>query len=100
MTSVFLSQQPFQPAYHGLEENSLNEDQDASISDYQLDPKPSSGHTFLEEKRIDQEMLKEKNRNFELRHAMTCSYSFWSRKIICTHAILIDEAAGKMRDLL
>ncbi len=33
-------QQPFQPAHHGLEENSFNEDKDAFISDYQSGPKP------------------------------------------------------------
>ncbi len=63
-------QQPFQPAHYGLEENSFDEDEDAFISDYQSDPKPSRHHTFLEEKQIDLKMLKEKNRNLELRHAM------------------------------
>ncbi len=64
------SQQPFQPAHHGLEKNPFDEDEDTFISNYQSDPKPSRRHTFLEEKRIDLEMLKEKNRNPELRHAM------------------------------
>ncbi len=64
------SQQPFQPAHHCLEENPFDEDEDAFISDYQSDPKPSRRHASLEEKRIDLEMLKEKNRNLELRHAM------------------------------
>ncbi len=31
------SQQPSQPAHHGLEGNSLDEDEDAFISDYQSD---------------------------------------------------------------
>ncbi len=34
------SQQPFQLAHHGLEENPFDEDKDAFISDYQSDPKP------------------------------------------------------------
>ncbi len=57
-------QQPSQPAHHGLEENTLDKDKDASIS------KPARRHTSLEEKRIDLEMLKKKNRNLELQHAM------------------------------
>ncbi len=67
------SQQPFQPVHHGLEENPFNKDEDAFISDYQSDPKSSRRHTSLEEKRIDREMLKVKNRNLELRHAMKCT---------------------------
>ncbi len=34
------SQQPFQPANHGLEENLFDEDKDAFISNYQSEPKP------------------------------------------------------------
>ncbi len=64
------SQQSSQPAHHGLEENLFDEDEDAFISNYQSDPKPSRCYTFLEEKQIDLEMLKEKNRNLELRYAM------------------------------
>ncbi len=64
------SHQPFQLAHHGLEENSFDEDEDPFISDYPSDPKPSRPHTSLEEKQIDLEMLKEKNRNLELRHVM------------------------------
>ncbi len=70
------SQQPFQPAHHSLEENSFDEYEDAFISDYQSDPKPSRRHTSLEEKRIDLEMLKEKNRNLELWHGMKHSRTF------------------------
>ncbi len=71
------SQQPSQPANHGLEENSFNEDEDVSTSDYQSDHRSSRRHTSLEEKQIDLEMLKQKIQNLELRHAMkrarTCS---------------------------
>ncbi len=63
-------QQPSQPAHHDLEENPFNEDKDTFISDYQSDSKPSRRHTSLEEKQIDLEMLKEKNRNLELWDAM------------------------------
>ncbi len=70
------SQQPFQPAYNGLEENSFVEDEDAFISDYQSDPKTSRRHRSLEEKRNDLEMLKEKNRNLELRHAIKRTRTF------------------------
>ncbi len=70
------SQQPFQPAYYGQEENPFNEDEDAFISDYQSDPQPSRRHTSLEEKRIGLKMLKEKNRNLELRHAMKRTRTF------------------------
>ena len=70
------SQQPSQPAHHGLDENPFDEDEDAFISDYQSDSKPSRRHTSLEEKRIDLEMLKEKNRNLELRHAMKRARTF------------------------
>ncbi len=70
-------QQSFRPAHHGLEKNPFDEDKDAFIGDYQSDPKPSRRHTSLEEKRIDLEMLKEKNLNLELRYAMkrTCTVS-------------------------
>ncbi len=64
------SQQLFQPAHHGLEENLFDEDKNTFISDYQSDHKPSRRHTSLEEKQIDMEMLKEKNRNLELWHTM------------------------------
>ncbi len=64
------SQQLFQPAHHSLEEKSFDDDKDAFISDYQSDLKPSRRHTSLEEKQIDLEMLKENNRNLELRHSM------------------------------
>ncbi len=70
------SQQPFQPANHSLEENSFDEGEDAFISNYQSDPKPSRRHKSLEEKQIDMEMLKEKNRNFELRHAIKRTRTF------------------------
>ncbi len=60
-------QQLFQLAHHGREENVLDEDKDAFISDYQADLKPSRSHTSLEEKRIDLKMLKEKIWNLELR---------------------------------
>ena len=70
------SQQPFQPAHYGLEENLFVEDEDAFISDYQSDPKPSRRHKSLWEKRIDLEMLKEKNRNLELRHAIKRTRTF------------------------
>ncbi len=63
-------QQSFQPAHHGLEENLFDEDEDAFISNYQSDPKPSRRHIFLEGKRIDLKILKKKNRNLGLRHAM------------------------------
>ncbi len=70
------SQKLSQPAYPGLEENPFDEDEDAFISNYQSDSKPSKRHTSLEEKRIDLEMLKEKNRNLELRHAMKSARIF------------------------
>ncbi len=70
------SQQSSQPAHHGLEENRFDEDENAFISDYQSDFKPSRRHTSLEEKRIDLEMLKEKNRNLELRHTMKRTRTF------------------------
>ncbi len=70
------SQQHFQPAHYGLEENLFDEDEDAFISNYKSDPKPSRRHTSLEEKRIDLEMLKEKNRNLELRHGMKRAGTF------------------------
>ena len=71
------SQQPFRPAHHGWEENLFNEEKDAFISDYQSYSKPSRRYTSLEEKRIDLEMLKDKKRNLELRHAMkrACTFS-------------------------
>ena len=40
-------QQPFQPTHHSLEENSFDEGEDAFISDYHSDPKPSRRHTSL-----------------------------------------------------
>ncbi len=64
------SQQPSQPAHHGLEETLFAKDEDTFISNYQSDPKLSRHHTSLEEKQIDLEMLKEKNRNIELRYVM------------------------------
>ena len=70
-------QQPFQPAHHGLEENPFDEDKDAFISNYQSDIKPSRHHTSLETKRIDLEMLKEKNQNLKLRHAMKRTRTFF-----------------------
>ncbi len=70
------SQQLFQPAHHGLEENHFDEDENAFISDYQSDPKPSRRHTSLEEEQIDLEMLREKNRNLELRHAIKRTRTF------------------------
>ncbi len=71
------SQQPSQPAQHGLQENFFDQDEDAFTSDYQSHHKSSRRHTSLEEKRIDLEMLKEKNRNLELRHSMkrACTFS-------------------------
>ncbi len=70
-------QQPFQAENHSLEESPLDEDEDSSVSDCQSDLKPSRRHTTLEEKQIFLDMLKEKNRNLELRHAMkrTCTFS-------------------------
>ncbi len=64
------SQQPSQPPHHGLEENPFDEGKDVFVSDYQSDPKLPRHETFLEEKQIDLEKLKEKNRNLELWHAM------------------------------
>ncbi len=85
------SQQPSQPAQHGLQENFFDQDQDASTSNYQSDHKSSRRHISLEKKRIVLIMLKEKNRNLELRHAMKrartfsgpeeSSISTWSRSI-------------------
>ncbi len=71
------SQQPSQPAHHGLEESPFDEDEDVFISNDQSDPKPSRRQTSLEEKRIDLEMLKEKNQNLELWHATkrACTFS-------------------------
>ena len=69
-------QQPSQPAHHGLEENLSDEDEDTSISDYQSDSKPSKRHTSLKEKQIDLEVLKEKNRNLELWHAIKRARTF------------------------
>ena len=60
------SPQPLsQPAYHRLEKNLLDKDEKTSISDYQSDHKSSRRHSSLEKKRIDLEMLKEKNCNLE-----------------------------------
>ena len=70
------SQQPFQPAHHGLEENLFDEDEDAFISNYQSGPKPSRRNTSFEEKRIDLEMLKEKTRNLELWNAIKRTWIF------------------------
>ena len=64
------SQQLFQPAHHGLEENLFDKNEDVFISNYQSDPKPSRRHTFLEKKRIDLEMIKEKIRNLQHWHPM------------------------------
>ncbi len=69
-------QQPSQPTHYGLEENPHDEDKDASTSDYRSDPKPSRRPTSLEEKQIDLEMLKEKNQNLELWHAMKHGRTF------------------------
>ena len=68
--------QPSQPAHCGLEENPFDKDKDASISDYQSDPKPSRRHTSWEGKQIDLEMLKDKNQNLELRHSMRRARTF------------------------
>ncbi len=70
------SQQPSQPAHHGLEKNPFDEDKDAFIRNYQSDSRISRRHTSLVEKRIDLEMLKEKNRNHELWHAMKRARTF------------------------
>ena len=64
------SQQLFQPAHHDLDEYPFDENEDAFISIYQSDPKPSRRHTFFKQKRIHLEMLKEKNQNLELQHTM------------------------------
>ncbi len=72
-----LSSQPlFQPANHSLEESFFDDDEDAFISDYQSDSKPSRRHTSLEEKQIDLKMLKEKNQNLELQHTMKLIHIF------------------------
>ena len=71
------SQQPSQPAHHGLGKNSFDEDEDAFINGYQSDPKPLRRPTSLEEKRINLEMLKEKNQNLELQHAMKRARTFF-----------------------
>ena len=85
--------QLFQAAPHDLEKNPLDEDNDASISDYQSDPQPSRRHTSLEEKQIDLEMLKEKNRNLELRHAIkrVCTFSGLEELSIPTQSRLITR---------
>ncbi len=70
------SKQPYQPAHHGLEENPFDEDEDAFISNYQPDFKFSRRHTSLKEKRFDLEMLKERDRNLELWHAMKSARAF------------------------
>ncbi len=70
------SQQPSQPSDHGLEENPLDKDKDAFISNYQSDLKPSRRHISLEEKRINLKTLKEKNRNIELWRAMKHARTF------------------------
>ncbi len=71
------SQKPSQPANHSLEENPFEENEDASIQDYQYDHQPSRCDTSLKEKRIDLEMLKDKNQNLELLHAIkyACTFS-------------------------
>ncbi len=51
-------QQPSQPANNGLEENLFDEDEDASTSEEMSDHKPLRRLTSLEEKCIDQEILK------------------------------------------
>ena len=71
------SQQPSQLTHHGQEENLLDEDKDASISNYQSDLKLSRRHTSLEEKRIDLKMLKEKNQNLEFRHTIKRARTFF-----------------------
>ncbi len=76
MTSIPLLNNLPSLAHHGLEENHFDENEDAFKSDYQSDSKPSRRHTSLEEKRIDLEMLKEKNRNLELWHAMKRARTF------------------------
>ena len=58
-------QQISQPANHSLEENPLDKDKEASISDYQSGHNPSRPQSSLEKKQIDIEMLKGKNRNLE-----------------------------------
>ncbi len=78
-------QQPFQNAHYSLEENPLDEDKDVFISDYQSDLKPSRCHKSLEEKRIDLEMLKKKNRNLELRHSMKRARTFSGPKESSIH---------------
>ncbi len=69
MTSVLLLNNLFSLQI-SLEENPFDDNKDAFISNYHSDPKPSRRHKFLEEKRIDLEMLKEKTQDLELRHAM------------------------------
>ncbi len=88
------SQQPFQPSHHSLEQNLFDQDEDASTSDYQSDHKSSRRHISLEEKRIDLEMLKEKNRNLELRHAMkrTCTFSGPEESSISSRSRLIKPS--------
>ena len=82
------SQQSFQPAHHGLEENLFDEDEVASTSDSQSEQKASRCQTSLEEKQIDLEMLKEKNRNLEFQHAMkrTCTFSGHEESSISTRS--------------
>ena len=89
-------QQPFQPTHYSLEENLLNEDGDTSTSDYQLDHKPSRRPISLKEKQIVLEMLKEKIRNLELRHAMNRANIFSSPK---NHLYLrdLDQSSGLKR---
>ena len=74
------SQQPPQPAHHDLEENLFDDKENASISNDQSDHKSLRRHTSLEEKRIDLEMLKEKNQNLKLWHAMKHTCTFFSPK--------------------
>ena len=70
------SQQASQPAQHGPEKIPFDEDKDTSTSDYQSNYKSSTRHISLEEKRIDMEMVKEKNQNLDLRHSMKRALTF------------------------
>ena len=73
-------QQSSQSAHHGLDENSLQKEQDAFISNYQSDSKLLWHYISLQEEQIHFEILEEKNRNLGSTLALRSQShpEFWS----------------------
>lgn len=72
--------------YQGLKKTAFDINKKASLSDqsdHQLLRRPIS----LKEKRLDLEMLKEKNQNLEICYAIKEHVSFWIRRILTNQAI-------------